>query len=70
MTYKDILMHRYRSVAETPVEPVPLDYLAFRNLQSLRAWQRRRCATVGNAAMPHHRAWLKTWWRSAIQPEH
>jgi hypothetical protein len=64
MTYKQLLIHRYRFAHEHDIDAGPLDYLAFRNLEALRAWRKRRWAQPGRAPAAHHSAWLKPSWRS------
>ena len=60
MTHKQLLIHRYHSARrdETPGEP--LDYMAMRNLDSLRAWHRRRLAQADQTPRRHASAWLQS----------
>jgi hypothetical protein len=42
MSYRNILVERFRRVAEQPVEPRAIDYLEHRNREALRAWRQRQ----------------------------
>ena len=57
MTYKQMLIQRYHSARrdETPREP--LDYMALRNLDALRAWRRRRLEHADQTPRPAQSAW-------------
>jgi hypothetical protein len=66
MTYKQMLIQRYHSARrdETPREP--LDYMALRNLEALRAWQRRRFEHVDPTPRHAQSAWQSNSRRSVF----
>lgn len=59
MTYKQLLIHRYYSARHDENPRDPLDYMAMRNLDALRAWRRRRLAQADQTPHRHESAWLR-----------
>ena len=59
MTYKQLLIHRYHSVRADENPRDPLDYMAMRNLDALRAWRRRRLEQADQTPRRHESAWLQ-----------
>jgi hypothetical protein len=59
MTHKQLLIHRYHAARrdETPREP--LDYMAMRNLDALRAWRRRLLEQADQTPRRHESAWMQ-----------
>jgi hypothetical protein len=66
MTYKQMLIQRYHSTRrdETPREP--LDYMALRNFDALRAWRRRRLEQADQTPRHPRSAWLSNSRRSVF----
>lgn len=59
MSYKSLLIERFRREREHSTEPRVLDYLQHRNDDALRAWRQRRFEYelgLGARAMPERRA--------------
>ena len=42
MSYRNILVERFRRVTDQPVEPRVIDYLEHRNREALHAWRQRQ----------------------------
>ena len=42
MSYRNLLLERFRRIEGQDIEPSVLDYIEFRNRQCLRAWYLRR----------------------------
>jgi len=42
MSYRNLLVERFRRVSEQPLEPSTIDYLEHRNREALRAWRQRQ----------------------------
>jgi hypothetical protein len=58
MTYKQLLIHRYHSARRDENPRDPLDYMAMRNLDALRAWRRRRLEQADQTPRPRESAWI------------
>jgi hypothetical protein len=60
MTHKQLLIHRYHTAARRDEMPrEPLDYMAMRNLDALRAWRRRRLEQADQTPRRLESAWQK-----------
>jgi hypothetical protein len=58
MTYRDALITRHRQILAAPQEPLVLDYLGLRNLESLQAWRNRLRGNVVATAEPPAFGWM------------
>lgn len=58
MTYRDALITRHRQILAAPQEPLVLDYLGLRNLESLQAWRNRLRGNPVTAAEPSALGWI------------
>lgn len=58
MTYRDALITRHRQILAAPQEPLVLDYLGLRNLESLQAWRKRLRGKPIAAAEPAALGWM------------
>jgi hypothetical protein len=61
MSYKDMLLVRSKSCEEGELQRAAMDYLAFRNLEALRAWRLRRVTGGMHKASRTARGWLPAW---------
>jgi hypothetical protein len=66
MTYKQMLIHRYHDARRDDSPNEPLDYMALRNLDARRAWQRRRLEQADQTPRRHQSAWMPTSRRAGI----
>ena len=66
MTYKQMLIQRYHSARREEAPREPLDYLALRNLDALRAWRRRRLEQADHTPRNPQSAWLSRSRRSGF----
>jgi hypothetical protein len=60
MNYKDLLLVRSKSCEDTELQRAAMDYLAFRNLEALRAWRVRRVTGGMHTTSRASRGWLKS----------
>lgn len=58
MTYRDALITRHRQILAAPQEPLVLDYLGLRNLESLQAWRNRLRGNAVTTAEPPVLGWM------------